>query len=516
MIYVGFNPLTTNKLSNKIFIVRILLSSICLETGTDIQLALYYLKSYILNRKSTFKGNLKVKIEVYNEDQSLSVIVKNILSSNPDLIGFSCYVWNIDKTIKICRRLKKINPKLKIILAGPEATPLAGYILAREKSVDAIVRGEGEASFAQLVEVLTNKNSDLSCVKGVSFRLGKTIINNPDRLQLRNINKIPSPYLTGLINLKDKDIIDIPLETTRGCFFCCHYCYYHKNLEKVRYFSLLRVEKELKLILRHKPHELYLMDATFNSNPARAKRILRMLIKYNKGSNLHVELKAELIDKEMALLLYRANAYNIEIGIQSINSKTLNAVNRHFNKEKFKNGISFLNNYGLYYEIQLIDALPFQSYGILKKSLDWLYKLHPAKVEIFKLSIIPGTTLNENAAKFGIIYDPRAPYYVYKSNAISRKDLVKVDKLRFAMERLYDSQVFQMTMYQLKERAGIKISDIMEDWIIWKSRLRSSFAVNPDRLNRKLPEFLEYICRKHGKILLYKKLLPGLLTSLPE
>jgi len=496
--------------------MKILLSSICLETGTDIQLALYYLKSYLLKRKAGFKGILRLKIAVYNENQNLHVIVKNILSSKPDLIGFSCYIWNIDKIIRICRRLKKINPKLMIVLAGPEVTPRAGSILARENSVDAIVRGEGEVSFAELIEVLTRKNPDISSVKGVSFRRGKTIIHNPDRQQLRDINNIPSPYLNGLINLKNKNIIDIPLETTRGCFSRCHYCYYHKNLEQVRYFSLLRVEKELKLILKHKPHEVYLMDATFNSNPARAKKILRMFIKYNKGSNLHVELKAELVDKEMALLLYRANAYNTEIGIQSVNSKTLKSVNRHLNKEKFKKGITLLNKYGLFYEIQLIDALPFQSYGTLKRSLDWLYELHPAKVEIFKLSIIPGTTLSENLAKFGIAYDPKPPYYAYKSNAISRNGLLKVDKLRVAMARLYDSQVFQKTMYALKEKAGIKISDIMEDWIIWESRLSNSSLLNLERLNRRLTEFLEYICRKHGKISLYRKLLPGLLKSLPD
>ena len=130
-----------NKLSNKMFIMKILLTSLCLETGTDIQLALYYLKSYLLKRKASFKGILKVEIEVYNENQKLPVIVKNILSSHPDLIGFSCYIWNIDKIIRICRRLKKINPKLMIVLAGPEVTPKAGYILSREKSVDIIVRG---------------------------------------------------------------------------------------------------------------------------------------------------------------------------------------------------------------------------------------------------------------------------------------------------------------------------------------------------------------------------------------
>ena len=174
----------------------------------------------------------------------------------------------------------------------------------------------------------------------------------------------------------------------------------------VRFFPLSRVEKELKLILSRKPREVYLMDATFNSHPARAKKVLKLFIKYNRGSCLHVELKAELVDEEMARLLRAAQAFNIEIGIQSIHSKTLRAVNRRFNKKMFKRGIRLLNKYGLFYEIQLIDALPFQSYAALKRSLDWLYDLHPVKVAIFRLCLLPGTSLRLAARRYGIVYSP--------------------------------------------------------------------------------------------------------------
>lgn len=496
--------------------MQILLVSICLETGTDIQLALYYLKSYLLKQPCAYHPRLKVGIKVFNENQSASAIVKNILLSKPRLIGFSCYLWNIEKTLSLCRQLKRICPCLKIVLGGPEVSSRAEEILAGHKGIDAIVRGEGEVTFAELVKSLIFTEFKLSRVKGISFRQAKIVIHNPDRPQLNNLSLIPSPYLSGLINLKDKNIVDLPLETMRGCFYRCDYCYYHKNFPVVRYFPLARIEKELRMILLHQPHELYLMDATFNSSPERAKSILRMFIKYNLRTNLHVELKAELLDAEMAKLLYQANAYNIEIGIQSINQKTLRAVNRAFDRQKFKKGIRLLNKYKTYYEIQLIDALPFQSYADLKNSLDWLYALHPAKVVIFRLAMLPGSSLRERAADYGIVYSAKAPYYAAKSRALSRMGLSKVEGLRFAMERLYDSQVFQKTLYALKDRVGIKLSCIMEDWIIWEARLKIRGPLPyPELLNRKLPEFLEYICRKRGKPLIYKALLPGLQRSLP-
>ncbi|MFH0828050.1 MAG: B12-binding domain-containing radical SAM protein, partial [Candidatus Omnitrophota bacterium] len=385
--------------------------------------------------------------------------------------------------------------------------------LAAERAIDAVVRGEGEVTFSELVK---RPGWGLSGVLGLSFRDGKKVVNNPDRPQIRDLEVIPSPYLSGVIDLEDKNIVDLPLETVRGCFFRCHYCYYHKNFPQVRHFSLARVEKELKLILAAKPKEVYLMDATFNSNPRRAKKVLRLFIKYNRCSSLHLELKAELMDQELARLLQQANCLNIEIGIQSINSQTLKAINRQFNRKKFKKGISLLNEYKIFYEVQLIDALPFQSYERLKKSLDWLYALHPARVVVFQLAMLPGTILRRNASRYKIVYDPLPPYYAAGSRAMSKTEVLKVAKLRFAMERLYDSHVFQETLYGLKSKGKIEISQILEDWVRWESRFKRRVCDYPAFLNRKSPQFLEYTCRKHNKSLIYKTLLPGLMKTLAD
>jgi radical SAM superfamily enzyme YgiQ (UPF0313 family) len=485
--------------------MKILLTSICPETGTDLQLALYYLKSYLLKKDP----QVEAEILTFTENQQVSFILKQILKFKPRIIGFSCYVWNIKKTLTLCRQLKIMREDLMIILGGPEVSPRAQEILSQEPSVDAVVRGEGEETFTQLAGC-----KDLSGVKGVSFRKNKKIIHNPDRLPLRHIRDIPSVYLSGLVNLKDKYIVDVPLETMRGCFHRCSYCYYHKNFPVVRFFPLSRVERELKLILSYKPREVYIMDATFNSRPVRAKKILRMFIKYNQGSHLHVELKAELVDAEMAGLLNKAGAFNIEIGIQSVNPRTLKAINRSFDKKRFVKGIRLLNKYKLYYEIQLIDALPYQSYNSLMKCLDWLYSLHPAKVVIFRLSVLPGTALRQNAAGFGIEYGACAPYYARKSSAMTDTEVNKVEKLFYAMDRLYDSLVFQKTLFAFKAKTGIKISTVFEDWVAWESRFRKHPPAYAEFLNKKSPMFLEYLCRKHHNRQLYKELLPGLLRRI--
>ncbi len=496
--------------------MRILLSSICLETGTDLQLALYYLKSHFMKYSQNNDPALEVKIKVFNENQPTDLIVKKIINQKPFLVGFSCYLWNIKKTLRICRLLKKNNKQLKIFLGGPEVTPRAEEILLKEKAVDIVVRGEGEATFLELVETFQLGGVLLSQIKGISFREAKKIIHNSDRPNIVELALIPSPYLCGLVNLKHKNILDVPLETTRGCLYRCSYCYYHKNFTCVRRFPLKRIEKELKFILSQKPREVYLMDATFNSSHQRAIEILKIFQRYNKGSGLHLELMAEFVDERLALALGKIGSLNIEIGIQSTNPKTLRVINRPFDKEKFHRGIKLLNKFNFFYEIQLIDALPFQSYDDLKDSLDWLYDLHPVKLVILRLAVLPGTDLRKRAARYGVKYSPTAPYHAYKSNAMSEADVLKVDKLRFAMDRLYDSGVFQETLYALRDKAGIKISSIMDDWIIWEGNIQKRGYNYVEVLNIKLPEFMQYLLRKNKKLFMYEEFLPGLQAKLAE
>ena len=489
--------------------MRILLSSICLETGTDIQLALYYLKGYLLKpppvRPSGCLPALRscdISIRTFTEDVNASRIARDIARHKPRIAGFSCYVWNIEKTLSVCRSLKKLHADILVILGGPEATPRAEDILNSEPAVDIVVRGEGEQAFRDCVAAVAagrgGSPRGLSRITGISWRQDGCVRSNPARKPDLAFAAVPSPYLSGLIDLDRRDIVDVPLETARGCACRCAYCYYHKNFPRVRFFPLSRVEKELALILFHRPREVYLMDATFNAHPARAKKILRLFIRHNRGSNLHVELKAELLDEEMVSLLAAARANNIEIGVQSLNSRTLMAINRHFDKEMFRKGIGLLNKYGLLYEIQLIDALPYQRYSDLQDALDWLYSLHPVKIALLPLSVLPGTALRASADRYGIKFGKQAPYRAYQSNAMSRKEVTRLERLRFAMERLYDSQIFQKVLYELRDTAGIKISDIFEDFINWSARLPGAKRITPEKYNRLLPDFLKKKGARHN------------------
>jgi radical SAM superfamily enzyme YgiQ (UPF0313 family) len=261
------------------------------------------------------------------------------------------------------------------------------------------------------------------------------------------------------------------------------------------------------------------MDPTFNTNKKRAKEILRIIIKHNKKSELCVELKAELLNEEMIDLLHKAGTDYIEIGIQSTNEKTLKLINRHFEPDKFRENVLLLNKKNLPYEIQLIDGLPADNYETLKNSVDWLLALRPTTIIIMRFMLLPGTYLRTNARRFGITYNPKAPYYSIKSDTFSPGDLKKTGKLRGAISDLYGSGVLRESLYPLTERLGISFSSIFEEWNKWLKKenreaiFTSKNAINNDRDDRikwelwgalivwlKLtPAFVKYISQKYGK-----------------
>lgn len=509
---------------------NVLLTTICPQNPEEpyfIQLALYYLKAYFIKHSQISKF-VNIHVLQFSPYEKTPSIIDQIKKRSLQVVGFSCYEWNIIKILKIARVIKKDKPDTKIVLGGPESSPRAYQLLKNYDFIDAIVIGEGERTFKELLEYWLSNKRDICDISGVSCRKGNKVFITQKRQQISNLDEIPSPYLEKII--EDRLIRStktyIPSETMRGCAYKCHYCYYHKDFERLSYFSLLRIEKELKYLLGKAPLGIYLMDPTFNVNRKRAKEILRIFIKYNKTTKLHVELRAELLDQEIVDLLYRAKADFIEIGIQSINKKTLRLINRTFEPNLFKKNCLLLSKKGLPFEIQLIDGLPADNYENLKKAVDWLFLLKPRKIKIMRFMLLPGTYLRLNAGLFGIKYNRRPPYYSIKSDTFSAHDLEKTKELLGSVTILYNDGLLRSSLYPLVKKLGIDFSKICEEWNNWKhkefsSLIRPSGNMKDNKKVKKemevsfinkwvegliiskwinhVVDFVEYLCQKYSK-----------------
>ncbi len=494
----------------------ILLTTIC-PAETSMQLALYYLKAYF---KKYSKKSVSIDIKPFPFNEDINSVISQISKFKRNIVGFSCYVWNVTKILKVARLIKENMPGTKIVLGGPEVSPRAYQLMHKHRSIDAVVIGEGEETFKELIEYWLDNKMLVTKISGLVYRQGNRLVVTDKRVQIPILDHIPSPYLEGIADMSLKSYNgEIPIETMRGCLYRCHYCYYHKEFLGIRYFTLERVEKELQYILKNEPRRVYLMDPTFNQHRKRAKEILKIFISYNRKSNLHVELKAELLDKEMINLLHRAKANFVEIGIQTTNKKALRLINRDFKPYLFRKNILRLNNKRIFYEIQLIDSLPADNYRSLKKSIDWLFVFKPALITIMRLRLLPGTYLRQHARDFKIRYNPRPPYLSTQSNSFSPQDLKRTQDLALAMSILYDRGLLRKSLYILIKKLGLSFSGIFEDWNHWMRaehnefmRLLESRPRKNDKIKKAMPliiiskiaelsaDFVEYLCRRYNKL----------------
>lgn len=439
----------------------------------------------------------------------VDTILDKICKEHPDVVGFSCYVWNIREILCVSSLLKKRDPNIQIILGGPEVTPCSLETITANASVDVIVRGEGEETFRELADHYAGCGKDLCDIQGITYRRLGEICETADREPIKDLDSIPSPYLLGLVKPNTKN--EFPLETSRGCRYRCHFCYYHKGQRGIRNFSMKRVEEDLEFLLSNNIAKLYIIDSTFNTNRDRAIKILKLIVKYNMGTKIHLELKAELLDEEMIRLIKAANVNYIEIGIQSVNPKTLKAINRHFDRRGFERNVRSLNENHLPFEIQLIDGLPGDNFNSIKAAVDYLCDISSHSITIMRFMLLHGTFLRNNADKFGITYEQTPPYRSLSSSTFSHADILKTHRLMFACDTLYNKRLMRHTLEFLRRKLDAKYTWMFSLWIEWLtktlnmplSRIELVSGSKRNRINKRIiqseDKFASHLCYIMGR-----------------
>ena len=312
-------------------------------------LALLYLKAALIDQLRARDDD--VAILEFSDSTSACEIAERILLHRPDIVGLSCYVWNINAFRTVCRLVKARRPEALIVLGGPEVGPVADAVLTANPAADVIVRSEGERPFAEIVSRWA-ESRDLAGVAGITYRDGATIRENADAPIVTDLNQLASPHLTLDTDLTGRSVC---IETQRGCVFRCNFCFYNKDLSiRNRRFDLDRVEAEIDHWLQRDIRELYLMDPIFNLNAARAREICRFIAARNQRRvGIHAEVWAEFIDDEMARLMRDAGFTFLEVGLQSTDEAALATVERRLRLQRFLDGIAALKRYGLFWELQL-------------------------------------------------------------------------------------------------------------------------------------------------------------------
>lgn len=395
----------------------------------------------------------KSKIKEYTINNRLLDILADIFLEQPDVIGFACYIWNIDMTLELAELIRKVLPQTVIVLGGPEVTYDPENIMSKHWYVDYIIMGEGEETLRRLLNALeTDKNFESLC--GLARREKDGIIVNGVPQTVRKLDSLPFAYANGDINdLRDKIIY---YESSRGCPFSCQYCL-SSATSGVRNYSLGRVFDELAFFICHNVNQVKFVDRTFNAYKPHYLPILEFLAKQNCRTNFHFEIAADILDDEVLAVIRKAppGRFQFEIGIQSTNRETLTEIHRKNNWGKIVENVrklSALQNAHLH--LDLIVGLPYEDMERFGQSFNDVYDLKPDMLQIGFLKLLKGSGMRNKTVAHGYVYMDKAPYEVLSNNYMSYRDIRELKIFEEVFNQIYNSGRFRYTMPHLIKLDG--------------------------------------------------------------
>lgn len=419
----------------------------------------------------------------YTINQQMDFIVSNIYEKQPNVVCFSCYIWNVEEIKYIADTLKKVMPKLKIWAGGPEVSYRAEEFLKCNSAFDGIMCGEGEKTFTNLMSALEGK-CGLKDIAGICYR-AEEIKHNP-MSEPMDMNEIPFIY-DDLSNFENRIIY---YESSRGCPFSCSYCLSSID-KKLRFKDIQNVKKELSFFIDNKVKQIKFIDRTFNAKKNHAMEIWSFIHENDNGiTNFHFEVAADLIDDEQLELFkkMRPGLIQLEIGIQSTNAETITEINRTMNLDKVYRVIRVINSYGnIHQHVDLIAGLPYETLEIFKKSFNDVYALKCDQLQLGFLKVLSGSKMYDESNNYEIKYTSTAPYEVLSTKWITYDDVIKLKQIEEMVEIYYNSGQFKKT---------VELLEIYYD--------------NPFELYEKLGEFYHNKFKqneKHSRIARYELLL---------
>ncbi|MDX5607264.1 B12-binding domain-containing radical SAM protein [Clostridioides difficile] len=402
-------------------------------------LAIRYLKEFV-------RDLIEVSMKEYTINNDLDYILKDIDKNEYDIILFSTYIWNVGDIVKLCDNLKKIRPNTKIALGGPEVSYDSYEAMKKYDFVDYILYGEGELIFRDLVLHLQGK-MEINDVNGLVYRQGNEIIVNKPMELLQNLDEIPSPYEN--LNPKEYENRIVYYESSRGCPFNCQYCL-SSTIPGLRYFSLDRIKSDLKALIDARVSQIKFIDRTFNANRKVAMEIMDFLMKNDNGyTTYHFEVTAYLIDDKMLEFLAdcKEGLFQFEIGVQSTNEKTLDAVGRRDDFKKLSHVVQTVASYrNIHQHLDLIAGLPYEDYKSFENSFNDVFNLGIEHLQLGFLKMIKGTGMRKVADEHGFKYKDYAPYEFLYNNYISYEETLKLKDIEDILERYYNSKNFVLSM----------------------------------------------------------------------
>nr|MBQ8253180.1 B12-binding domain-containing radical SAM protein [Lachnospiraceae bacterium] len=412
--------------------------------------AIYSLKAYAEKKEPSLAG--QIELAEYTINHSVGDILSDIYFRKPDVIGFSCYIWNIRYVAELAQEAKKILPDVQIWFGGPEVSFDAVSLLEKYPFLTGVIKGEGEETFLELARTYAKirqtgrdfAEAEFDEIKGVAVRQGGVAAETQERppavlSELPFLYEETTPFENRIIYY----------ESGRGCPFRCSYCL--SSIDKtVRLRDLEIVKKELAFFLEKKVRQVKFVDRTFNCNKEHALSIWNYILENDNGvTNFHFEIAADLLGEEELAVLerFRPGAVQLEIGVQSTNPKTLREIDRHMDAEKLAGVVKRIRSgKNIHVHLDLIAGLPYEDYLSFAKSFNDVFAMEPEQLQLGFLKVLKGSKMHKKAKEYGLVYRSKPAYEVLFTDWLSYEDVCRLKRIEEMVELYYNSNQFTTTL----------------------------------------------------------------------
>ena len=421
--------------------------------------AVYSLSAYANgNLSEEEKEKCQVEIAEYTINHRTETIIADIYKKKPDVLNFSCYIWNWEYVQEVMTELHKLMPNVPIYLGGPEVSFTAETIQKQYPFLAGIMIGEGEETFLELCRAYI-ENRDAKLLAGISG----------EPRGLVNINDIPFFY-------DDMSAFEhriVYYESSRGCPYRCSYCL--SSIDKtVRLRDLELVKKELQFFLDLKIPQVKFIDRTFNCNRDHACEVWQYIHENDNGiTNFHFEISADILtDRELDILeKMRPGLVQLEIGVQSTNPETIKEINRVMNIDKLRDVVAKIHSFkNIHQHLDLIAGLPYEDYETFQKSFNDVYSMKPQQLQLGFLKVLKGAKMWEKAEEYGIAYTEKPPYEVLFTNWITYEEILRLKQVEEMVEIYYNSNQFTYTlaMLEMEFETSFRLYEALADYYVEK------------------------------------------------
>lgn len=464
-------------------------------------LAVYSLRAYA-EKYAALGENCEIGLAEYTINHSISYILEGIYKEKPDVLCFSCYIWNMAYVEELMEEFHKLRPEVPIWVGGPEVSYEVEGFLNTHPEVTGVMIGEGEKTFCRLCDYYgafppekdaapdaVREKSGLGQVAGIAYRWDGQVVFTAMQEPL-DMSDIPFCY----DKIEDFRNRIIYYESGRGCPFSCSYCLSSVD-KKLRFRNLDLVKKELQFFIDREVAQIKFVDRTFNCRHDHAMEIWKYIREHDNGiTNFHFEISADLLTQEELDLIgtMRPGLIQLEIGVQSTNEATITEIHRTMRLGRLKEVVREVQSHGNIHEhLDLIAGLPYEDYDTFAKSFDEIYALKPNQLQLGFLKVLKGSYMYEHAAEYGICYRSRPPYEVLKTDWLDFDGVLRIKQVEEMLEVYYNSGQFEVTMKLLDVLFPSAFAMFQQLGAFYERK--GYFAMSHSRLRRSeiLLEFIE-------------------------